>query len=123
MVKDLSKSKVETAIKDSKYSRAEEVRSLVNRCLDDAHDLDEDYSDIQRVYDGEPVFDEKKLKEFGIELNNSNYLDMRAVMDNITLGYIGEFAQNTKLFKCESTYYTRMAEEGGKTTLLDADLS
>lgn len=111
-----------TEVKKNRFLLANQVRSAVNQMFNDASILDEDYKDIQKAYNGGPVFDAAKLKEVGVDLNNSNYLDMAAVMDNIALSYIGEFGQNHRLFKSDSSYWRTTADESKGLSLLDADL-
>lgn len=124
MAKRRTKRDVISSLKGSEIKDVSEYRILLDRMLDDSVKLDSDYRDIQLVYNGESLFDEEKLKEYGVDLEGPNFLDMRSIMDNISLGFLGEYAENTRLFRFHSKYYRRKAlkEEDG-VTMQDASPS
>lgn len=121
----VSKSELKKSLKESELKDIEEYRTLLNRMLESSEDLDSTYRDVQLVYNGESIFDEQKLKEYGIDLEGANFLDMRSIMDNISLGFLGEYAENTRLFRFKSKYYRRQAlsEAGAEQGITMQDAS
>jgi len=115
----VTKKQVQQALEEGNLTSAEDYKTLLNRLLDDSSDLDEDYKDIQLVYDGEDLFDRKKLEEYGVDLESANFLDMRSIMDNISLGYLGEFGNNSRLLRAKSRYYNHLARRGENGVVME----